>query len=107
MKKTILAIGILTAMSACAQRPDAIAPVPMGNAFATMPCQTAANELNMERQNLAALSAAQNSAASSDAVGVFLIGIPWSSLSGGDKAGMVGASKGKVIALEQRLSTCY
>ena len=59
-----------------------------------------------ERQTLAALETKQRSAVTGDAVGVFLIGVPVSSLTGNDVAGSIGASKGKVIALENRLLTC-
>jgi hypothetical protein len=59
-----------------------------------------------EQQTLASLSAAQQSAVTGDAVGVFLIGVPMSSLSGGDKEGAIAASKGKILALEARLVTC-
>jgi len=41
-----------------------------------------------------------------DAVGVFLIGVPVSSLSGSDKEGLIATSKGKVTALETRLLRC-
>jgi hypothetical protein len=103
---TAIAAFALISATACAQRPDAIAPVSMGNAFANVDCQSASDDLRNERQTLEALSAQQNSAATSDAVGVFLLGLPLSSISGGDKSGMVATSKGKVIALEARLSSC-
>lgn len=90
----ILALTIL-ALAACAPRPDAIAPiavpVPSG-------CSHAA--LAQERQNLSALSAQQNSAATNDAIGVFLFGVPMSSLAGGDIQGQIAVSKGKVLAYE-------
>ena len=62
--------------------------------------------LVQERQTLAALESRQRSAVTGDAVGVFLLGVPVSSLSGNDVSGSIGASKGKVIALENRLLTC-
>ncbi|MEJ6404931.1 hypothetical protein [Yoonia sp. 2307UL14-13] len=93
-------------VSACAKRPDAIAPVSMGNAFSGLSCNQAQTMLATERSNLAALSAEQNSAATGDAVGVFLLGLPIGSATGGDKEGAIAASKGKVIALENRLLSC-
>ena len=101
---SLAAIGLTVA--ACAQSPDAIAPVSMGNAFAQVPCRQAHAMLTQERQNLAVLSQAQNNAVAGDAIGVFLIGVPMSSLSGGDKAGDIAATKGKIIALEGRMATC-
>lgn len=93
-------------IAACAQSPDAIAPIPLGGAYDSVNCGQVANMLNQERAQLAALSAQQSSAQTGDFIGVFLIGVPVSSLSGGDKAGQIGASKGKVMALEQRLLAC-
>lgn len=94
------------ALAACAQPPDAIAPVAMGDAFAGTPCREAAALLATERQTLATLSAAQSGAVAGDAIGVLLLGVPLSSVSGGDKAGLIGASKGKILALEARVASC-
>ena len=89
------AVAAMTAtLAACAQRPDAIAATPLGGAFAGTDCASAASLYNAERQHLASLSSAQNAAANGDALGVFLLGIPTSSLTGGDKAGAIAASKG-------------
>lgn len=95
-----------TMLGACAQSPDSILPVSMGNAFVEMPCGQARQMLAAERQTLAALEVRQNDAVAGDALGVFLVGVPMSSLSGGDAAGEIAAAKGKVIALENRLLTC-
>src|SRR5690606_25017474 len=93
-------------LAACAKSPDSIAPVSMGNAFAGVSCQQAAQSLNTERQSLAALEAKQRSAVAGDAISVFLIGVPVSSLTGGDVGGEIGAAKGKIMSLEARLSSC-
>lgn len=106
MHRTILALTAAASLAACAQSPDAIPPVSMGNAFASIPCAEARNMLTTERQTLASLEAAQRAAVTGDAFGVLLIGVPMSSLSGGDKAGHIGASKGKVLALDARLAGC-
>ncbi len=52
---------------------------------------------------MAAVSKAQNDAATGDAFGVFLIGVPMSSTFGGDKEGQVAVNKGKVQAIENAL----
>ncbi|WP_342070961.1 hypothetical protein [Yoonia algicola] len=106
MKKTILMILITLAVTACAKRPDAIAPVAMGDAFSSLSCNQARTMLNTERSTLATLSAAQTTAANNDAFGVFLIGVPMGSVTGGDNEGNIAASKGKILALENRLVTC-
>lgn len=104
--KRILPLAVLPLIAACAQSPNAIAPVSMAGAFDATPCQQAADMLAAERQTLAALESKQRSAVTGDAIGVFLIGVPVSSLSGGDVAGHIGASKGKVMALEARVAGC-
>ena len=106
MNRTLLLLSIAIVVSACAKRPDAIAPVAMGDAFSNLSCNQAQSMLNTERTNLATFSAAQNTAANNDALGVFLIGVPMGSVSGGDNEGNIAASKGKVLALENRLVTC-
>lgn len=106
MKKLVLSCALLAALSACAQAPGAIQPTSMGNAFAEMSCQDAATMLNAENANLVALTEQQNNARAGDAIGVFLVLIPVGSLTGGDVAGDIAATKGKIQALEARLATC-
>jgi hypothetical protein len=102
MKIKFACIGIaITLFGGCAKRPDAIVPVdiPM-TAYTNLDCKRMARETISENEKLAALSKSQNSAATGDAVGVFLIGVPMSSVTGGDKEGQIAVSKGKVQALE-------
>ncbi len=105
MKFPIIAAAALS-LAACAQGPDSIAPVSMGGAFATYDCRAAHADLAAERQTLAALEGKQRGAVAGDAIGVFLIGVPVSSLTGGDVAGHIATSKGKVMALEARVAAC-
>ncbi len=94
-------VGLAVLASACARRPDAIVPVAIpADVYMAMSCTRLASELVNEQTKLAALSSAQNSAATGDAVGVFLIGVPASSVFGGDQEGNVAVSKGKVLAIE-------
>lgn len=105
MKYRIIAtLGIAVATSSCAKRPDAIVPVdiPMA-AYSNLSCEALAQEYLKEQNNLAALSKQQNSAATGDAVGVFLVGVPMSSVAGGDKEGQIAVSKGKVNTLDLTL----
>ena len=104
--KHFIALAALPLIAACAQSPSAIAPVSMNGAYDATSCQQAANMLMAERETLAALEAKQKGAVAGDAIGVFLIGVPVSSLTGGDVAGDIGASKGKVLALEARVAGC-
>jgi hypothetical protein len=106
MKLTILPILAFAGLVACAQSPGSIAPVSMGNAYAGLSCTDARTMLDQERQTLAALESAQQGAVVGDAIGVFLLALPVSSLTGGDREGEIATSKGKVVALEARLASC-
>jgi hypothetical protein len=68
MKTIVIALAATLALGACAQSPDAITPVSMGNAFASVSCRQAQGDLMTERQSLATLSAQQNGAVIGDAV---------------------------------------
>ena len=104
--RNLLTVGSVCTLAACAPSPESIAPVAMGNAFSALSCSEAQAMLTAETQTLATLSAAQTGAATGDAIGVLLIGVPVSSLTGGDKSGEIAASKGKVLALQARLASC-
>lgn len=92
------------ALAGCAKNPDAIAPISMPvNAYAGLSCDQLAIEHRRSAAALAAVSQQQKQAATGDAVGVFLIGVPVSSLSGGDKEGLVAQHKGEVVAIEGAL----
>lgn len=106
MLKFVAAAALVLTTAACTPRADSIAPVSMTGAFDTMSCSKAKTDLASERTKLAALEKKQNNAATGDAIGVFLVLIPVSKLTGGDVAGEVGTSKGKVLALEQRVARC-
>ena len=94
------------ALAACAPGPDAIAPVSMAGTYDRTSCAQAQVALTAERATLAALSEQQRNAQTGDAIGVFLLAVPVSSLTGGDKTGLIATSKGKVLALEARLAAC-
>ena len=104
MNRKLLAVVALLPVTACAKRPDAIVPVdiPMA-AYSGEACPQLARELVSEQGKLASLSKQQNNAANGDAFGVFLIGVPASSLTGGDKEGDVSVSKGKVLAIQNAM----
>ena len=89
------------ALCACAKNPDAIAPIAMPvNAYGGLSCDQLVTEHRRSSSALAAVSQQQKQAATGDAVGVFLIGVPVSSLSGGDKEGLVAQHKGEIVAIE-------
>lgn len=96
-----IAVAAIATLAGCAKRPNSIAPaaIPM-DAYTQMECNVLEGQLAEERANLAALSSAQNDAATGDAFMVFMVGLPLVSAAGGDKEGLVAVSKGKVQAME-------
>jgi hypothetical protein len=104
MNKKIFAVIALLPLAACAKRPDAIVPtdIPMA-AYSNLDCSGLSRELTTEQGKLTALSTQQNNAANGDAFGVFLIGVPMSSLTGGDKEGDISVQKGKVISIQNTM----
>ena len=106
MIRALTLAALPLALAACAQNPASIAPVSMGAAYATHDCQQARTDLITERNTLAALEGKQRGAVAGDALGVFLVGIPVSSLTGGDVSGEIAASKGRAMALEARVAAC-
>ncbi|WP_103223905.1 hypothetical protein [Roseibium marinum] len=97
---TALAVTCLT-LAACAKGPDAIKPadIPLA-AYTGQSCSNLEKELQLEKDRLETLEDAQRSAQTGDAIGVFLVGIPISSATGGDKEGDLAVSKGKVQSIE-------
>ena len=100
MLRLAIAFISVAALSACAKRPGEIAAVAMPpGSYSGMSCQTLAQSYSVEAARLAGLASAQDGAATGDAIGVFLIGIPTASLAGGDKEAEIAVSKGKIEAL--------
>lgn len=99
----ILAVWAILVSAGCAKQPDQIAAVEVGSdAYARHSCsQLAAEELRVN-QEVANLSARQQSAANGDAWGVFLIGLPVSSMGGGDQEAAISIAKGKQQAIDRQ-----
>ena len=102
----VLAALLAATLGACAKSPASIAPVSMAGAYDNLSCKKARPMLEQERQTLSALETQQKSAQTGDAIGVFLVLIPVSSLTGADREGAIATSKGKVLALEARVQEC-
>jgi hypothetical protein len=77
-----LALSVIS--HGCAKPPDSIRPVANRG-----PCTAA------DKERLIVLSQKQSQAATSDAVGVFLIGVPIASLSGADNEAEIAILKGR------------
>lgn len=102
-----VAAAALLAVTACAQGPYQIEPsaVPL-DTFTGTSCSRAESLLSVARVNLESLSIRQEKTARNDALGVALVGVPLSSLQGGDKSAEIADLKGEIIALEHRLESC-
>jgi hypothetical protein len=87
MNKFVLAAScgvVIGTLAGCASPPDKIAGVPNAGA-----CTAA------DRERLAILYSRQEKAARSDALGVFLIGLPMASMGGGDHETEIAILKGR------------
>lgn len=95
--------------AACAKQPDAIPAAEIGtNEYRGYSCRQLSDAEVKYNQALENLSAAQRNAANGDAWGVFLLGLPLSSLSGNDKETAIAVTKGHLqsIDLEQQRRGC-
>ncbi|MGB3899443.1 MAG: hypothetical protein WA973_12890 [Mesorhizobium sp.] len=103
------ALGAVVALSGCAKNPEAIVPMSMpANAYSGLSCAQLDAEFRKSAGELHGVEVQQRQAVTGDAVGVFLIGVPMSSLTGADKEGAVAQRKGEVIAIQsaQRSKGC-
>ncbi|WP_420396867.1 hypothetical protein [Nioella sp.] len=103
MKKLLVIAAATAVVSGCAQQPENIAAVEVGgDAYATLNCrQLAAEELTVS-QRLENLSADQRRAANGDAMGVFLLGLPVSSMSGNDREAEIAVARGQLQAIDRQ-----
>ena len=103
MKTFTLIFASAFLIAACAKDPEKIAAVPMDDAsYTKMNCSQLAKHEVQQSQLLAALSADQIKAASGDAWGVFLLGLPISTMSGADKETEIAVAKGRLDAIERQ-----
>ena len=95
-----LAVAALCALSACASRPESIAASYVSHEkYTQLDCAQLATKMTDVRAELDKYSKLQDSKATGDAWGVFLLGIPFSQMSG-DHAGDVARLKGEVEAVD-------
>jgi len=106
MSKLALVLSCTMVLAACAQQPASIQPVSFAGAYDEVSCARAQTLHQQEAARVPALVASQKQAVTGDAVGVLLLGVPMSSLTGADLEGEIAATKGKLLALESRLDVC-
>jgi hypothetical protein len=96
-------ILISLVLAGCAQQPENIAAADIGpNPYTGFSCSQLAQEELRVTQALENSSADQRRAANGDAWGVFLLGLPVSSMSGLDQETAIAVARGRLQAIDQR-----
>jgi hypothetical protein len=105
MKKLILTVSVIgLALSACAKSPNAIPAVAVASSeYSGRSCSTLNKNYRSVLDKLSAAEKKQRQAQTGDAIGVFLILVPVSSLTGGEAEADVGRYKGEKIAIERAM----
>lgn len=100
MKTAVVGALVAISMLACANRPESIhASFVSYEKYMDLDCDALATKMTDTRADLEKYSKMQNDKATGDAWGVFLLGIPFSKLSG-DVEGDVARLKGEVEAID-------
>lgn len=100
MSKLLLTLIAAAALTACANRPESIRASHVSHEkYAHLDCSGLTSKMSDTRADLDKFSKMQDSKANGDAVGVFLLGIPFSKLAG-DHEGDVARLKGEVEAID-------
>lgn len=105
----VFALTAVAALAACSQAPEAITPANVGGAYDHLSCADARAMRVQEGQQLEALSQAQRNRRTAEGVSIVLFGVfgaAANAMIGGDDAGNISVSKGKVVALDARLVRC-
>lgn len=91
------------AVAGCAANPDDIAAADIGpNPYTGFGCSQLRTEQTRLEQEIANLSADQRQARTGDTIGVILIGVPVSTLSGNDNETDIAVARGRLQAVEQQ-----
>ena len=100
LEKALFASLVLIFVSGCATRPESISASYVSHEkYVDGSCPILATQLSDTQEKLKKVSRLQDDKANGDAVGVFLLGIPFSQLSG-DHAAEVAKLKGECEAIE-------
>jgi len=102
MKRIIVAAAMCLLAAGCAKAPSSIAAANVSvTGYQAWSCDQLANENAKISTSLDSLSATQSQAATGDAMGVFLVGLPVASMTGGDREGEIARIKGEKAAIYQ------
>jgi len=98
----LLIIPAVAILAGCATDPDNIAAADIGpNPYTGQSCRSLAAEETSLTANLENLSANQRQARSGDTVGVILLGLPLSSMSGNDVETEIAVTRGRLQAVDE------
>ena len=102
--KLILAVVVNCLLIACAPKPESIAPTYVSHVtYSSCSCnQLKEEEVRLENA-LSSASSAQKKARTDDTVGVLLLGLPVSSLSGSNQTSNIGRLKGELGAVRKAM----
>lgn len=108
--KALLSVCALCLLTAgCAKSPEEIAAADIGSGVYRNSNCTQIAELTLQyTQRLEALSAEQSSARTGDTVGVLLLGLPLSSMSGNDRETDIAVTRGHLneLAIARQARNC-
>lgn len=100
MKNAALTCAAVLVMTGCASRPESISASYVSHEkYTHLGCMELGTKMSDAREELHKFSEMQDDKANGDAVGVFLLGVPFSQLSG-DHEGDVAKWKGEIEAIE-------
>lgn len=106
MNRLILSGLVAAVLAACAQKPEAVAPAYVSQvSYQDWTCKQLAEEEVRLNEAYTTAAAQQNQARSNDIAGVILIGLPVSSLSGGNVAPQIASIKGQQEAVRKTMTT--
>jgi hypothetical protein len=102
MKPTFFVIaGAAFVLSACASTPESIAPAYISDlSYQNLTCEQLATEMTHLNAAYATAATEQHEARENDTIGVILLGLPVSSLSGGNVAPQIANIKGNQAAID-------
>lgn len=105
MKYLLLVLFVVAAIAGCAKSPDSIAPAYVSErAYDNLDCAQLVEEQMNVNAAFSVASQQQSDARTNDIVGVVLLGLPVSTLSGGNVAYQVADLKGQQVAIQRTMT---
>ena len=105
MKNVMVSVLAVFTLAACAKAPESIAPAYVSPIlYRDLSCKQLGEETARVQSALAVTSQQQRDARTNDTVGVIFLGLPVSTLSGGNVAQQVAQLKGELDTLQQTMT---